>query len=74
MTEDQSVKDELKKVHQGRGRKTVYLVLALLGVTVLIGAFIGSTRGTDVEKSSAAMVEAVPKEAVGFDAGTVPVP
>lgn len=74
MKDDQSVEATLSLVQQGRGRKIAYLVGAIVAVALVIGALVRGTRGTDVEKSSAAMVEGVPKDPVGQDAGTVPVP
>ena len=74
MKDDQSVEATLSLVRQGRGKKIAYLVGAIIAVAIVIGAFVRGTRGTDVEKSSAAMVEAVPKDPAALDAGTVTVP
>ena len=60
MNQDDSVANDLKTVNKGRGKKIAYLLLAVAGVAILIGVLIGKMRGTDVEESSAAMVEAVP--------------
>lgn len=68
MNENQSMKDTLKEVNQGRGRKVAYLIGAVAAVGIVVGVMITSTRGTDIEESSAAMVEAVPAE----DAGASP--
>lgn len=65
MNENQSVEDTLKQVKQGRGRKIGYLIGAVAAVGLVVGVMITSTRGTDIEESSAAMVEAVPSEDAG---------
>ncbi len=67
MNENQSVQDTLKKVKQGQGRKVAYFIGAVASVAVVVGVMIWNTRGTDIEESSAAMVEAMPA-----DAGTDP--
>lgn len=75
--EDQSVKDALHATKKGRGRKIAYLVGAAAAVAIVIGAFVGATRGTNFDESSAAMVEAVPPQnqaATSQDAGAAPSP
>ena len=61
MNHDESVANELKAATKGRGRKIAYLVLAVAGVTTLLAVLVSQMSGTDVEESSAAMVEAVPQ-------------
>lgn len=61
MNQDKSVANDLKAVNKGRGRKIAYLVLAVAGVATLLGVVVSQMSGTDVEESSAAMVEAVPQ-------------
>ena len=73
MNENQATRDDLKQVKRGSGKRTAYLVGAVAAVAVVIGAFVASTRGTDVERSSAAMAE-VPENqpATTEDAGAEP--
>jgi len=56
-TEDPSLKDTLKKVQRGRGRKIVYLILSIVGVSIIVGAYLLTTRGTDFDESAAAMAD-----------------
>ncbi|MDX2020325.1 MAG: hypothetical protein SF187_08785 [Deltaproteobacteria bacterium] len=61
MNQNDSLAEDLKRVRKGRGRKIAYLLLALAALGILLGVFVSQMRGTDVEQSSAAMVEVVPR-------------
>jgi len=67
MSEQEPVKDLLKKSQGPRGKRVAYLVITVVALAILFGAVIVSFRGTDVEESTAAMVEAVPQPSL--DAG-----
>ncbi len=55
--EDPSLQAALKKAQAGRGRKVLYLILSVVGVSIIVGAYYYSTRGTDFDESAAAMAD-----------------